>query len=195
MRFSIIIPAYNAAEHIEKALQSVASQSYRNYELIVVCDSCTDDTAEIAERYGAKVIRVDYQRDGLTRNAGLDAAQGEYILFIDDDDWLLHEYVLAMLDEQIRDEDMLLFGFIWKGRGYTRQTREQNNIACWCKCMKRSFIGNTRFSAIPYWSDVAFNQDLWSKGPRCAYWDMPLYYYNYLRPGSISWRQKQGEIT
>ena len=54
MRFSVIIPAHNAAGHIRKALDSVRSQTFRDYELIVVCDSCTDDTQEIAEEYGAR---------------------------------------------------------------------------------------------------------------------------------------------
>ena len=194
MMFSIIIPAYNAADHIAKALQSVAAQSYKNYELIVVCDSCTDNTAEIAEGYGAKVINVDYHLDGLTRNAGLDAARGEWVLFMDDDDWFLHEFVLQMLADKLGDEDVLFFGFIWKGCGYAHNTADLRYIACWSKCWRRSAIGTTRFSSVPYWSDVDFNAAMMRKPLKCAYWDMPLYYYNYLRTGSISWRKKQGEI-
>lgn len=97
MKFSIIIPAYNSAGYIRKALDSIQIQSFTDYELIVVCDSCTDDTRAIAEEYGAKVEEVDCHCDGGTRNRGLDIAQGEWILFMDDDDWWLHEYVLEQL--------------------------------------------------------------------------------------------------
>ena len=87
MKFSIIIPAYNAADRIHKALESVKSQAFTDYELIVVCDRCTDNTQQIAESYGARTLAVNYGRDGLTRNAGINMAQGEWLLFMDDDDW------------------------------------------------------------------------------------------------------------
>ena len=196
MRFSVIIPAHNSAGYIEKALQSVKSQEFKDYELIVVCDRCTDDTEKIAQQYGARTISVDYGLDGMARNVGIDVAQGDWILFMDDDDWWLHEYVLAMLDSVIdqNEEDMLCFGFIWKGVGYARQTKDQVYLAVWSKCWRSSFIGDTRFPAVPYWSDVGFNQAIAEKHPKVMFWNMPLYYYNYLREGSISWRAEQGEI-
>ena len=52
MKFSIIIPAHNSAGYIQNALDSVAEQTFTDYELIVVCDSCTDNTEEIAKEYG-----------------------------------------------------------------------------------------------------------------------------------------------
>ena len=55
MMFSIIIPAHNAAEYIRKGLDSIKSQSYKDYELIVVCDACTDNTEAIAREYTDKV--------------------------------------------------------------------------------------------------------------------------------------------
>ena len=59
-RFSIIIPAFNAEKHIRKALDSIKEQTFRDYELIVICDNCTDNTAQVAWTYGAKVIKVNY---------------------------------------------------------------------------------------------------------------------------------------
>ena len=69
MRFSVIIPAHNSEKFISKALDSIKNQSCRDFELIVVCDRCTDNTKAIAESYGAKTLEVDYGRDGLSRNA------------------------------------------------------------------------------------------------------------------------------
>lgn len=93
-RYSIIMPAHNASGYIRKALESITCQVEKDYELIVVCDACEDDTAEIASSYGARVEEVDFRNAGPTRSRGLDIATGEWVLFMDDDDWWLHDYVL-----------------------------------------------------------------------------------------------------
>ena len=195
-KFSIIIPAYNAENHIRRALDSIACQTFKDYELIVVCDSCTDRTEEIAKQYGARTAAVEYHRDGLTRNKGIDMATGEWILFMDDDDWWMHEFVLEQLSEKVgrEGESILCFAFIWKLYGYAapRGNRGGHWIAVWNKCWKRSAIGSTRFSDIEKWSDVHFNTAMMSKGLKIVDWDMPLYYYNFMRPGSISQKHNDG---
>lgn len=195
MRFSIIIPAYNSAKYIVKALESVKAQSFTDYELIVVCDSCKDNTAEIAMSYGAKVYIENFNSDGLSRSKGLDVAQGEYIMFIDDDDWLLHEFVLEQLDNELNnvpDIDVLAFSFIFKGVCYASPTKNQGKlwVAVWNKCWRRECIGSTRFPKIHSCSDRYFHEAMMKKKLKIYTWDMPMYYYNYLREGSIS--QKDG---
>ena len=199
--FSVIIPAHNSAEYIEKGLESIRGQSFKDYELIVVCDKCTDNTAEVVEAYKPeKLIKTEYGLDGMARNAGIDAAEGEYLLFMDDDDWFLHEYVFEQLHAAIMQEkekgvtvDIIMFSFIWKGRGYCSQVNG-HRIAVWSKCWRREHVGDTRFPAVPHWSDVDFDNAMFAKDGHIGVWDMPMYYYNYLRPGSISWRKEQGEI-
>jgi len=196
--FSVIVPAYNSSAWIRKGLDSIKAQSWTDYELIVVCDSCRDNTAEIAREYTDKVIEVEYHLDGMTRNAGIEAATGTWILFMDDDDWFLHEFVFQQLAEKVagmeNELDMLLFSFIWKGRFYANQRPSRMWVAVWSKCWRREFIGETRFPPIPHWSDGPFMQEIIEKNPRIETWDMPMYYYNYLREGSISWRAHEGEI-
>ena len=197
MKFSIIIPAHNAGETIGKTLESVKSQEFKDYELIVVCDSCTDNTKEIADSFNAITVEVDYKRDGLTRNKGLEMAQGEWVLFMDADDWWLHEYVLTMLDSVLNgDMDILCFSFIWKSMGYTNQNR---NIypAVWNKAWRRTAIGDTRFRDCQYGSDGFFTQDVFGKTAqgRIRVWDTPLYYYNYMAKGSLTERKEAGEIN
>lgn len=194
-RFSIIIPAYNSADYIVNALNSIKSQSFKDYELIVVCDSCKDNTAEIAMQYGAKVHIVNFGNDGLTRNKVLDVAKGEYVLFMDDDDWWLHEYVLEQLNDELirlKDADVLAFSFIFKGIGYASPTKNQGKlwVAVWNKCWKRECIGSTRFPKIHSCSDRYFHDAMMKKKLKIYTWDMPMYYYNFLREGSIS--QKDG---
>lgn len=195
MRFSIIVPAYNAEGHIRKALDSIKSQTFKDYECIVVCDSCVDNTEQIAQSYGFKTVAVDFHNDGLSRSKGLDLAKGEYVLFMDDDDWWLHEYVLEQIDRKLRGEDILIFSFIFKGNGYAdpKSMGGKPWIAVWCKCWKRSFIGSTRFPCVEAVSDWFFHQEMFAKNPSVTYWDMPMYYYNFLRRGSISDKRQRGE--
>ena len=191
MRFSFIIPAFNAEDHIIKGLESIKSQTFKDYELIVVCDRCKDRTKEIAESYGAKTLEVDFGRDGLTRNAGLDIAQGEYILFMDDDDWLLHEFVFEQINKKLKetnDPELLCFSFIWKGVMYANPIARNGDLypSVWNKAWKRSWIGDTRFTDVYSISDFYFHNAMMKKPHRRIIWDFPCVYYNYLRPGSIS---------
>lgn len=190
-KFSIIIPAHNAEEHGIRAFESIKMQNFKDYECIVVCDSCTDRTEEVAKSYGFKVAPVQHGNDGLSRSTGLDLATGEWILFMDDDDWWLHEFVLEILDKRVGafEEDILCFSFIWKGMKYADPLGNNGMLwpAVWNKCWRREFIGNTRFPNVYSVSDWEFHKKMMKKAPKIALWDMPLYYYNYLRPGSISW--------
>lgn len=191
MRFSVIIPAHNAEQHIMQGLESIKAQSFKDYELIVVCDRCEDRTKEIAESYGAKTLEVDFGRDGLTRNAGLDIAQGEYILYMDDDDFVLHEFVYEEIDRKLRQEndpELLCCSFIWKGIGYTRPIAKNGELLpnVWSKAWRRDFINTTRFTDVYSISDYYFCKEMEKKPHRTVIFDFPIVYYNYLRPGSIS---------
>lgn len=179
-KFSIIIPAHNSAKFIKKALDSVKIQTFKDYELIVVCDACTDKTAEIARKYTDKVIKVDFANEGRTRNVGLDAAVGDWILWIDDDDWWMHEYVLEELDKALGDEDVLCFGFIWKHKGYMPPG---DWIAVWNKCWRRSFIGDERFGE-EFPPDKDWHFRMMAKPKKMRNLDKLMYYYDYLRKGS-----------
>ena len=193
MRFSIVIPAHNSAGYIRKALDSIKSQTFTDYELIVVCDSCTDDTEAIAREYGARTEAVSFHADGLTRNRGIELATGDWLLFMDDDDWWLHEYVLQMLSEKIDQNpaaDIIAFSFIFRHIGYATPIRNINGQhwpACWCKCYRREAVNGSRFSDITDGSaDMQFFSQMFFRGLKVVDWDMPLYYYNYWRDDSIS---------
>ena len=192
-KFSIIVPAHNSERYISKALMSILDQTYRDYELIVVCDSCADNTDEVAAAYGAKVFYIEAGSDGAARSEGLYQAEGEWVLFMDDDDWWLHEFCLELIANKIESEDemdILCFSAIHKGSRYCPASKD--NIAVWNKAWKRSFIGETRFPPIKSVSDLYFHNEMMGKNPKVVEWDMPIYYYNYLRPGSQTWMEKYG---
>lgn len=95
MRFSVIVPVYNKAPYIAKALESVFSQTFPDYELIVVDDGSSDDSFTVVkEMFGVQstnhevqLIRQENQGVSTARNNGVSASKGEYICFLDADDW------------------------------------------------------------------------------------------------------------
>jgi glycosyltransferase involved in cell wall biosynthesis len=90
-RVSVVIPAYNAAWCVLRAVDSVLAQEYRDFELLVVDDGSSDDTAAILAGYGDALRVVSKRNGGLSsaRNAGIAAAQGDFVAFLDADDWWL----------------------------------------------------------------------------------------------------------
>ena len=90
--FSIIIPTYNRAHTLERAIQSVLTQTYQNFELLIVDDGSTDNTNEIVERIADKRIcyyKKKNEERNIARNFGVSHAQGDYVCFLDSDDYLL----------------------------------------------------------------------------------------------------------
>ena len=88
---SVVIPAYNAAWCVGKAIASVLAQDYSDRELIVVDDGSTDGTAAVLASYGSAIRVITQSNGGMSsaRNAGIRAASGEFIAFLDSDDWWL----------------------------------------------------------------------------------------------------------
>ena len=196
--FSVIVPAHNAATFIRKCLLSVKQQEFKDYELIVVCDACTDHTASVAKFYtdNNHVIITNHGMDGLARNAGIDAAKGKWLMFLDDDDWWIHEYVLQEIYEIASaagdNLDLITFDFIWKGRGYYVNTAQQVNIAVWSKAFRKEFVGDIRFPGIPFTSDAPFMDSIVAKQARCYAMRKLMYYYNYMRKGSQTEEHAKG---
>lgn len=106
MRFSIIIPLYNKGPYVEKALRSVLAQTFTDYELIVVNDGSKDESLAIAKRvlYGSGAIIIDQENAGVStaRNNGVAASHGDYVCFLDADDWWETTF-LEELDQLVDD--------------------------------------------------------------------------------------------
>ena len=194
--FSVIVPAHNASGHIRKLLDSVASQSSRDYELIVVCDNCTDDTEQIARGYGAVTESVSFGRDGLSRDRGIELASGTWILFADDDDWFLHEYVFQQIHDAIMNHagtgiDVLAFGYIFRTKGYRppfgQELYTPRVAHVWAKCWRRQAVidAGAKFGDAVFSSDTYFLRAMreYCNGEAFPL-NMPMYYYNFMRPGS-----------
>lgn len=117
MLVSVIIPAYNDEKYIFQCLDSIVSQTYKNIEIIVVIDGATDRTEEIVKQYAArdnrfKVFIQENAGAAAARNRGLAMASGEYIIFVDSDDWL-NEHSIEVLTRDARrtNSDLIVAGF------------------------------------------------------------------------------------
>jgi glycosyltransferase involved in cell wall biosynthesis len=116
--FSIIIPVYNVARYLHECLDSAINQSYPGFEIICVNDGSTDGSGDILYEYNKeyefiKIISQENKGLSAARNAGIKAAKGDYIFFLDSDDWIEQD-TLKILAEQQNGEDLLCFN----GRRY-----------------------------------------------------------------------------
>lgn len=115
---SIIIPVYNVSAYLRQCLESVINQSYSHLEIIVVNDGSTDNSLSICEEYALKDDRIrliNQENKGLSgaRNTGIDAATGDYILFIDSDDWIHLDTCQLLIDNvEKTNTDVVLFSYI-----------------------------------------------------------------------------------
>ena len=115
---SVIIPVYGVEKYISQCLESVINQTYKNLEIIVVNDGTKDRSAEIAKEYAAKDSRMkvyDFENGGvsLARNRGVELANGEYIAYLDSDDWVDKKFYAVLLKAaMVNDADMVKCGFI-----------------------------------------------------------------------------------
>lgn len=112
---SIIIPVYNVNEYLEQCLDSVIGQTYKNLEIILVNDGSTDDSGKICDKYARKdgrIIVVHKENGGLSsaRNAGIELMQGQYVSFIDSDDYVHQQYIEILLKIAILYKTKLVIG-------------------------------------------------------------------------------------
>lgn len=103
---SIIIPVYNAEEYIESSLRTITSQSFDDWEVILVDDGSTDNSPEICDDFAQsdsriKVIHQQNAGTSAARNTGIAAATGQYLTFMDNDDWWRYDDVLAKMKQKI----------------------------------------------------------------------------------------------
>lgn len=160
MKFSIIIPNYNNGEYLEKCLNSVLSQNYKNYEIIFIDDLSEDNSLEIASKMlnKHKIIKVPYKKyNGGARNLGIIEATGDYIICIDSDDWLKDQNVLKDINDNLHDEDIMFLGFEQYKNGvdgiaphipnYNNLTEALADDVCaiWTKVVKTDLLKDTLF--------------------------------------------------
>ena len=188
MDLSIIVPVHNLENFIDPLLASLKRQVFEySVELIFILDDCTDNTAKKlmnfkADQYNIHLINTNVHSCGLARNIGLDHSNGEYIWFVDGDDWFLIsdaiQRILTVM--KVQDEKIIKIGYEapnFQFQGYPSMV--------WQYIMRRDFIGDLRFLSIQPHEDVKFMGALLCDLKEPVYFlDTKIYYYNYMREGS-----------
>ncbi len=214
MRFSVIVPVYNVADWLPKCVESLLAQRCGDWELILVDDGATDGKCPaLCDEYGAahpELIRVIHQPNGglgAARNTGLEAARGDYLLFVDSDDTVAPD-TLSRLSEEIDKSgaDMYTFSFRYVAEDGTESPAESRPIPeagrptalrdtpellldppmAWCRLCRRSLFTDTgiRFPGRVWYEDLCTTPGLLLAAKRVVRLRDPFYGY-LIRRGSI----------
>lgn len=195
---SIIVPVYNAEQYIRRCLDSICQQTFTDFELILVDDGSTDGSGAICDEYAVKdsricVIHKTNEGVSIARNAGLDKAHGEWIVFVDSDDYLLPDG-LSLLYENVTltSADCLLAGsrVIQNNRirDFIKPTSQSsNNVlkniyhnALWAYIFKSSIIQKNNIRFVPnlaYSEDQVFLCEFALNSKTITYIEDPVYVY------------------
>lgn len=190
MDFSIIVPCHNLENEIKNLLLSFHMLELKDitYEIIFVLDNCTDKTQKVIEHYmhdmEYKIIICSAGSPGLARNAGLDEVKGDFIWFIDGDDWIINPWVLQQIKNYFKndfDENMIQIGFT------SNYFKMQHYSMVWQYIFKSELLKEARFNDKQNFEDNDFMKMILMdvrKNVELPYLPIPSYYYNYNRPGS-----------
>ena len=209
---SVIVPCYNAEVYLDRCVQSIVLQTYSKLEIILVDDGSTDNTYERCREWMHKDSRIHVihkQNGGLSdaRNVGLDNSHGEYIAFVDSDDYI-HPTMFELLYNALiknnadisvcgvyrtdgKDDVELPFGYkeniscLSSIQALKDILTNRCMIAAWNKLYRKSSIGNLRFIKGRYNEDFPFLYELYKKKLKVTYVTSPLYYY-YINPNGIT---------
>lgn len=209
-KFSIIVPLYNKAPYVRKALESIASQTYRDFELIVVDDGSTDNSLEVVNEYirdvlcvmcdVCKNVRVSHQKNSgvaAARNRGVAESHGEYVCFLDADDWWESTFLEEMdrLIAEYPDAGIYASNYIYYKPGkthvalslprgyldYPKAYYEGSSMPVWtgATCMLRKVFDE--MGGFPLGIKLGEDFLLWAKTALhypIAFCEKPLAYYN-----------------
>lgn len=194
MKFSIIIPNYNKAEYIEQCLSSIYNQTLdkTHYEVIFIDDGSSDNSIEIVKKFfnnnNLTILYTNRKGAGGARNKGIDNSKGDYLIFLDSDDYLNNDEILEKLSLQTNNNDIVFLNFVKNNFGNITtiiddKTDIKEKIAhtqllgCPTKCFKRSLIGDTRFNEYRRYEDVSFTLNNLCKVKTYSYLDEPFFVY------------------
>lgn len=201
---SVIMLTYNRETLVSRAIESILAQTYRDFEFIIVDNGSMDKSGRIADTYAAKdarirVIHRERGNIGAGRNTGLDAAKGEYITFIDDDDWAepdFLEFLLKLLEENC--VDIAICGaadkvFDEKKVMTTEEAlvelmwRKKYNMAFPTKLFRRELMEHLRFSEDGAYDDITLMYKLLAGAKRIAYHGLPKYTFYRHESNNSTW--------
>ena len=208
MKVSVIVPVYNVYDYLEKCLNSLVNQTLKDLEIIIVNDGSTDNSMDIINKYAKKYSNIyaySKENGGLSsaRNYGLKYATGQYIAFVDSDDYIDKDMFNKMYEEAINTKsDMVVceFNYVYGDKivrsycnlDYTLIPDKRYLIvppmAC-TRLYKKELFNNIKFKEGIYYEDLELNPKLVKYTKKISFINEGLYYY-VIRSGSIMKQQK-----
>lgn len=207
-KITIIIPVYNAQDNLGKCLDSILDQTFQNFEIIALNDGSKDRSLEVLRTYEAKTDKlkvIDKPNEGVakTRNRGIEEATADYIMFIDNDDFIDPDYLKTYYEEALASQADIVMG------GYRRVNQDQKVLfqeqladkpwskyivmAPWAKIYRRDFIRQEQLAFLDYpiGEDVYFNLIAYQASDRIRIIDNMGYNW-YFNDRSISNTSQRG---
>lgn len=205
-KISIIVPVYKVEQYLKRCINSLIAQTYKNIEIILVDDGSPDQCPMICDNYAAnndKVIVIHKKNGGLSdaRNAGLRIATGDYIMYVDSDDYIEEDSCEKLIENVIDDVDIVVGACkkistsgvtlqrhtnleqkkIYDAREYVLLSIEKNEwyAPAWLNLYRRAFLidNNLYYKVGYYFEDIEMLPRLFLSNPKVNYIDYPFYNY------------------
>jgi len=212
LKISVIMLTYNRETFVSRAIESILSQTFTDFEFIIIDNGSTDKSGEIADRYAKKdgrvrVIHRECGNIGSGRNAGLDATRGEFIAFIDDDDWCEPDFLeflynlavenkadvsicgaasMVFDEKRIMNAEEALIELMW---------RKRYNMAFPTKMFRHELVKDLRFPEKGKYDDIALMHHLLAKAKTVAYWGLPKYTFYRHGGNNSAWTTNHALLT
>lgn len=202
MRVSIIVPVYNGERYFTDCIQSILVQSFTDIEVIVINDGSTDSSLSLIKRYAqndSRIVVINQKNKGVSaaRNAGLSKARGDYIMFVDADDYIARKDALELLIDFAKENgnpEVVCFRRVGDTRGrkapsgYSklndsiigRMIVDETINTLWDKLYKKSIIKENSIKfpvGIRMAEDLLFNVQYFREAKTIGFFDEELYYY------------------
>ena len=224
-KITVIVPVYNVENYLRKCLDSIMVQTYKNIEIIVVNDGSTDTSGEICKEFSGmdhRIIYIEQENAGLSaaRNTGLNNMSGDYVTFVDSDDWIEQDYIETLYKKIVEyqadiavgnyysyneDEETYYFHIyadayyekvydnisIFENLYESHEMKSFALISAWGKLYKAKLFDYLRFDKGKLGEDGYFNQKIYLSVNKVVYLNKGLYAYRQ-RSGSITktWTEK-----
>ena len=209
---SVIMLTYNREALVSRAIESVLNQTCRDFEFIIVDNGSTDRSGRIADAYAAKddrirVVHRERGSIGAGRDTGLDASRGEYIAFIDDDDWVEPDFLaflLGLVEENLAD--VAICGAVGKAFDEKKvmnaeeallelMWRKKYNAGFPTKLIRREMFQDSRFQENERFDDIGLMYQILAKANRIVYYGLPKYNIYRHAGNHSSWTTDHRQIT
>lgn len=222
---SIIIPVYNVEKYIDKCIESICAQSYSNLEIILIDDGSSDCSGEICERWALKDKRIKVLHKinegvAIARNQGLKIAIGNYIVFIDGDDYALSCYVEQMLLKMKENKvELVIADYFTDTNGFMSTFSTSSGVSeiknrdetlnglygdkgyhgyLWNKMFCKNIIDRNNIHFLPgivIWEDTLFCVEYMMYIEKSVYFNMPLYVYVQRQGSAMNQRNIKGRVS